>query len=218
MIDDIGKNDAVEGQQKPRPGPHLLPFNGRASITNSQNDMRILPLTLLSLLLVVGSVPAGAADHSLHGSLIYTSTSPMADFSGTNTSVTGTAAWDGQSGKVSAEVLVDLAGWSSGSALREKHTFAMFEVDRFPKASFSVTGVAGDPARTNVTLKGTLDLHGVKRPLEVPGTLKVDQDRLNFGGDFTLRLTEWGMKRPSLLGAQVDDIVKVHIQAEASSK
>jgi polyisoprenoid-binding protein YceI len=198
--------------------PRPQPSNRRASITNPQPDMGFRGLTLFSLLLLVGSARAGAADSTLRGRLIYSSTSPMADFSGTNASVTGTAAWDGQPGKVSAEVLVDLAQWNSGSALREKHTFAMFEVDRFPKASFSLTAVAGDPARTNVILTGTLDLHGVKRPLEIPGTLKVEKDRLSFGGDFTLRITDWAMKRPSLLGAQVDDIVKVHIQAEASPK
>jgi polyisoprenoid-binding protein YceI len=179
--------------------------------------LRIVGLMFFGLLVATSAI-AAPAESPLHGTLIYASTSPMAGWTGTNTSVSGTATWDSQSGKVTAEVTVDLAEWKSGSALREKHTLIMFETDHFPKAIFSVTGTAGDAAHTNLTLKGTLDLHGVKRPLEIPGTLKMDKDRIAFSGDFVLHITEWGMKRPSLLGATVDDLVKVHVQAESASK
>jgi polyisoprenoid-binding protein YceI len=175
-------------------------------------------LPALGLFLLAASAQPAPAGQALHGTLVYASTSPMADWTGTNTAVTGSATWDSQSGKVTAEVVVALADWNSGSALREKHTRAMFDVEHFPRASFTLTGIANDAARANVTLKGTLDLHGVKRPLEIPGTLKMDKAHIAFSGDFSLRITEWGMKRPSLLGAQVDDPVKVHIQAEAESK
>jgi polyisoprenoid-binding protein YceI len=180
--------------------------------------MRIVSPAVFGFFLILASAHAASSGEPLHGTIIYSSTSPMADWTGTNTAVTGTAIWDSQSGKVTAEVFVDLANWNSGSALREKHTQAMFEVDRFPKATFLLTESAGDAAHTNVALKGTLDLHGVKRPLDIPGMLKMEKDQISFGGDFILRLTEWGIKRPSLLGAQVDDIVKVHIQAEAASR
>ncbi len=216
-MDSIGMNDGCS------PSPAIA-FIGKPELRRKlalPNLLRVacLPgVILLGLLLLAAAARAGAAENTLHGTVIYASTSPMADFSGTNSAVTGTAVWDKASGTVKAEVQIDLAKWSSGSALREKHTLAMFEVDRFPKASVSLSGTAAEPARTNATLKATLDLHGVKQPLDIPGKLNLENNRVDFSGDFTLRLTEWGMKRPSLLGAQVDDIVKVHIQAEASSK
>jgi polyisoprenoid-binding protein YceI len=213
MIDCIGRNDSG------RPSPACAdPAESACKRKGATRNLNVPGAILISLLFLAGAALTGAADNPLHGTIIYASTSPMADFSGTNVAVTGTAAWDKSSGTLKAEVLVDLAKWNSGSALREKHTLAMFEVDRFPQAAFSVSGTAAEAAGTNVTLKGTLELHGVKRPLEIPGRLKMETDRVDFSGDFTLRLTEWSMKRPSLLGAQVDDIVKVHIQAEATTK
>jgi polyisoprenoid-binding protein YceI len=217
MMHSIGKSD-VWRRSPVAAFPAELAFNRTAGLLDWLRHVRGPGAILLGLLFLAGAARAGAAEHPLHGTVIYASTSPMADFSGTNAAVTGTAAWDKPAGTIKAEVLIDLAKWSSGSALREKHTLAMFEVDRFPKASFSLAGMASEPARTNVTLKGTLELHGVKQPLDIPGKLNMESDRVNFSGDFTLRLTEWGMKRPSLLGAQVDDVVKVHIQAEAATK
>jgi polyisoprenoid-binding protein YceI len=194
------------------------PIPNRPSKLNPLNSLDCPSAIVVGLLLLAGAVHLRAAESPLRGTVIYASTSPMADFSGTNTAVTGTAVWDKASGIVQAEVSIDLTKWSSGSALREKHTLAMFEVDRFPKASFSLTGMAAERAGTSVTLKGALDLHGVKRPLDILGKLNMETNRVDFSGDFTLRLTEWGMKRPSLLGAQVDDLVKVRIQAEALAK
>ena len=194
------------------------PALNRPSKLNPRRGLNFPGAILIGSLFFAGATQVRAAESSLHGTIIYASSSPMADFGGTNTALSGTAVWDKKSGIVQAEVLIDLAKWNSGSALREKHTLAMFEVDRFPKASFSLTGMAAERAGTSVTLKGALDLHGVKRPLDIFGKLNVETNRVDFNGDFTLRLTEWGMKRPSLLGAQVDDLVKVRIQAEAVAK
>lgn len=179
----------------------------------------VLPAAaLIAFIGLESRLSAAPAEYPLRGKATYAATSTMSDWTGANPKVSGTATWDEGAKTLEAKVIINLTGWDSGSALREKHTAAMFETDKFPKATFAGTAASGAGGGTNVTFKGTLELHGVKRPLDVPGALRIEKDAIVFQGDFVLRLTDYGMTRPSLLGVTVGNEVKVHIDATASSK
>ena len=154
----------------------------------------------------------------LSGIITYEGSSPMADWKGTNTAITDQVTWDQKTGNLTAEVWVDLAKWNSGNGVRDDHTRVMFETERFPKSCYTVNGVTGDVASGAITLKGKLDLHGTKHDLDIPGTVKIENKKFRFNGDFTTHITDWAMKQSSLLGVQVVDQVKSHIQADGTHK
>lgn len=176
--------------------------------------MNRMLLALLGSLLAVAPARAGDPTNTLSGTIVYEGKSPIADWKGSNPSVSGSITWNANARTVMSEVWVDLAKWDSGNALRDQHTRAMFEVEQFPKAHFRVTGLAGDVTSGDITLKGTLDLHGVEKNVEIPSKIKIVDGKVSFNGSVVLRVTEYGMKRPVLLGARVADEVKVNIQAE----
>ncbi len=75
-----------------------------------------------------------------------------------------------------ARFTVNVSGFTTGIALRDRHLRADFlAADRFPEAVFTlerVMGASADSLRPNapveLTVAGTLELRGVKRPLAVP--------------------------------------------------
>ncbi len=156
-----------------------------------------------------------AADYQVKGKVVYLARGPMGAFQGTNEAVTGTLRWDPGRGVLEGEVCVDLSAWDSGEPLRDKHTRSMFEVDKYPKACLVLTGLEGDPKKGPVKLLGELTLHGVTRPVAIPGTARFEGDTIFFEGAFETKITDWKMKRPSLMGFKVRDRVKVQVYGEA---
>ena len=170
---------------------------------------RILLAGLLAFALAL------AADYRVEGKVVYQARGPMGAFQGINEAVAGTLRWDPGRGVLEGEVCVDLSAWDSGEPLRDKHTRSMFEVEKYPKACLVFTGIEGDPAKGPVKLLGELTLHGVTRPVAIPGTARFEGDTIFFEGAFETKITDWKMKRPSLLGFKVRDRVKVQVFGKA---
>ena len=62
----------------------------------------------------------------------------------------------------------------------------------------------------NVTLKGTLEMHGVKKDREIPGKIVIKNGLLVEGSAvFTVKLADHGIKIPSIVGANIAEEVKV---------
>lgn len=171
-------------------------------------------LFLLLICLLLPAAHAANVTNHLGGIIIYDGSSPMGEFHGTNTAVTGMIVLNPTGGLVSGNVTVNLAQWESGNRIRDGHTQTMFETKTFPLATFTPTGMKGQTNAGPVVVTGTLSLHGVNRPVEIPGTLGVSHGRRVFRGDLTLKLTDWKLKRPTLMGAAVADEVKVHVRGE----
>lgn len=70
------------------------------------------------------------------------------------------------------------------------------EASRYPLISFHASGsraTAVRPDQYNVAASGTLDLHGVQRPLTVSAQVSLDGDSLRIRGAVTLRQTDYGL-------------------------
>jgi polyisoprenoid-binding protein YceI len=176
--------------------------------------MKMSVLILLTGLFMSLAV-ADPTTYLLTGKVTYQAKAPIGQWQGSNTALDGQLNWDAQSGEVSGQICVTLAAWSSGEPLKDRHTQEMFQVDQFPKGCFSVSGIQGDVASGQITLLGLLELHGVKHDLSIPGTFQQQSGTLIFDGNFSTNVTDWGMKRPSMLGMTVADEVQVQVHGEA---
>ena len=169
----------------------------------------------MALLVLLGAALAAPLPYQVSGKVVYQARGPMGAFKGTNTAVSGEVRWDSQAGTLTGKVCVDLSKWDSGEPLRDKHTRGMFEVTKYPEACLKVTGLEGDPKSGEVKLLGNLTIHGVTRPVVIPGKVRFKGDSILFEGYFETKITDWKMRRPSLLGFKVRDLVKVWVYGEA---
>ena len=60
-----------------------------------------------------------------------------------------------------------------------------------------------------IVLAGTLTMHGVSRPLELPVSVERTGGSLRATGSFEVRLSDYDMTRPDLFGIKVNDEVSI---------
>lgn len=86
-----------------------------------------------------------------------------------------------------------------------------FDVAKYPKATFTSTSIAaapaGSPNGTTHILKGTLDMHGTKKDVEIPVIAQQTAEGVRAQSEFTINRHDWGI---SYRGA-VDDLIKDNV-------
>lgn len=124
--------------------------------------------------------------------------------------VEGTAEVSGGS-LAKATVTVQVAKISTPEAARDEYfrTTAL-QTDRHPTATFTLTepvDVSGalDGSTQDVTLTGTMDLHGVQKPVTADAQVAVGKDgRVQVAGSVPITFEDYGVQAPSLGFVTVD--------------
>ena len=79
----------------------------------------------------------------------------------------------------------------------------VLDAGRFPAITFESTAVAGtgsSPGAYRLTVRGSLTLHGVTRPVALPLEVTVGPDGLTATGRMTIRQTDYGIDPVSVAG------------------
>jgi polyisoprenoid-binding protein YceI len=91
------------------------------------------------------------------------------------------------------DVKVDVTSINTGKSLKNKHALGehWFDAERFPDIQF----VSSEITRTDssYTVKGMLDLHGVKKEIEIPFTFQHENGKALFQGGFRVNRAEYGI-------------------------
>ena len=119
-------------------------------------------------------------------------------------------------GELKAMARAQVAALETGDGNRDANMRATLDADRFPhivlKGTSKVAMPAQLPATVQVKLAGELDLHGVKRQMEIPLTVSFAGDgTARIQGRFDVSLEAHRIERPSLLFKKVADACKVEV-------
>jgi polyisoprenoid-binding protein YceI len=106
--------------------------------------------------------------------------------------------------RVSADVL----NFDSGNSNRDSHALETVEYRKYPKVSFASTSIK--PAGDGYDVAGELTFHGQTRPVAFHVTPKITPERIEIKGQFAVKLTEFGVKRPSLMLVPVKDDLTIN--------
>jgi polyisoprenoid-binding protein YceI len=124
--------------------------------------------------------------------------------------VTGTAVVDGGS-LTKATVTVQVAKISTPESARDAYfRDTALQTAKFPTATFTLTKPvdvteALDGTAQDLTLTGTMDLHGVERPVTVAAQIAVSgQDTVQVVGSVPITFADYGVEAPSLGFVTVD--------------
>lgn len=145
--------------------------------------------------------------------------STLHDFSGWTRAVTGTIEYeDGRLAETAkASCTIDAASLDTGDADRDKEMKdAHLETGKFPTMAFEAASVKMTGVESMV-LAGTIEIHGVKKSVEIPCTIKVRRDKVMFvKGELQAKMTDFGIKPPSKMGlVNVEDGIRIWFEAWA---
>ena len=130
-------------------------------------------------------------------------------------------AWQGESKEVNSILLMDeakttifqvavsakLSSFDSKNANRDSHMIEVTEALKFPNVTYSSTSVNIEGAE--FTSSGNLTFHGISQPVAIKGTFTKDGTKLIFSGSFNLKMTQFKIEPPSLMGISTNDDFKL---------
>jgi polyisoprenoid-binding protein YceI len=175
--------------------------------SETQPVLRIVAYIALCLLPAAAGAAEWQVDTAARGNQVrFTSEVAALSFSGVTDQVDGFYYCDGPDLFAGSDTLrfeVDLRTLRTGIGKRDRDMREVLATDRWPRAVFAGTIATQEPVDTavvafRVIARGTLSLHGVDRPLELPGTLVVGQDGSSVATRFTMRLEDFDIRAPTL--------------------
>lgn len=101
------------------------------------------------------------------------------------------------------------------SLMREHFNEKYMETERFPKATFTGKLVGARPGvsgEQKVSAAGKINIHGITKDIEVPGTLEFKDGKAVMKARFKIKLSDYNIKIPSLVWENIAGIVEVRVE------
>ncbi len=118
---------------------------------------------------------------------------------------------DSASGKLA--FVVPIEGFVFERALMQEHFNEKYmESDKYPQATFSGRIADYQPGESGkVWADGDMTIHGVKRHIKVPGTIRFDGDKVLINSVFMVKLADYGIEVPELMFQKIAEEVEVTV-------
>ena len=129
--------------------------------------------------------------------------------------------WDAQNDEISGllniengtidnvGVIAKVKDFNSGNSSLDSNAMRVVEALKYPNVIFRSSLIEQNDDR--VYLEGVLEFHGIKQNLKVEGKIESLQDQIKINMDFIIKLSDFEIKRPSLLFRKVEDEILVEI-------
>ncbi len=173
--------------------------------------------TLLLLLLLAAPLAAQTeyhVDKKAKNEVKFISDAPVEDFEGVTGSIDGYLSY-GAGGVTDDSKLyfeVDLRTLDTGIGLRNRHMREDYlHTDTYPYAKFSgrITQFEKTGGAQKVTVRGSMDIHGVKKPMRVTGTLHDSGSSLRIKTEFEVKLTDHDIEVPQFMFLKIDESMQL---------
>jgi polyisoprenoid-binding protein YceI len=150
-----------------------------------------------------------------NGKVAFVSKAPLNEFTGTSEKLEGLIDLD----KNMLDFFVDLNTLNTGIGLRDKHMRDNYlETKKFPYGEF--TGKMKTPIEMavgktyEVIAIGDFKIHGIAKPVEVPGKIKVISDtQVELTANFKVNLGDHKISVPKVVFYELSETQEVSIQA-----
>lgn len=179
--------------------------------------MKTIGLAFVLLLIAGVTVNAQGKFFAKTALVHFNASTPLEDIDAqTNT---GTIVLDTQTGKLESSVLIK--AFQFKRALMQEHFNENYmESSKYPKAVFKgeITNLSDVNLKKDgtykVKVKGTMDMHGVKKDIDTDGTLTVAGDKLKVNADFMVACADYDIKIPSVVADKIAKDIKVNFNTE----
>jgi polyisoprenoid-binding protein YceI len=95
-----------------------------------------------------------------------------------------------------------------------------FDVTKFPKANFTSTKIVADTAKGPdiYTVTGDFDLHGQKKSITFPATIKAGADDVSVNAEFSINRKDFGIVYPGFANDLIRDDVVIKLNLKTPRK
>lgn len=175
--------------------------------------MKRLSIVLALAFVSFGSVQA-QKQMTRNGHTWFFSSTPVEDIEAHNYQTTSII--DTETGDMAFIVL--MRGFQFDKALMQEHFNEKYvESDKFPKATFQgkITNLGdvnfSEDGTYNVTVTGSLTIHGVAQDVETNGTLTVADGKITAKSTFPITLAAHEIEVPGMVRDKIAEVVDAHV-------
>lgn len=174
-----------------------------------QKFLVFIPVVLLAFTMQSAQKVKVMADKSL-STISYDMSHPMHDWTGVSSSLrSAIVCLPNKDSIAQVAVVVKIASFDSDNSNRDSHAMEVTEALKYPNISFASTNVKYT-ARDTMTVAGKLTFHGVTHNISFTAIKSAKNKKANITGAFELKMTDYGIEPPTLLGIATDDEFKIH--------
>lgn len=105
---------------------------------------------------------------------------------------------------------VSITDFISDNKKRDASMYETMESEKFPKASFDIKEVVAKGGE-NYTLKGTMNLHGIVKPMSFEGRIAEEGGKVRIKAKSVMKMSDFGIKPPKMVFLTVRDQVDLSV-------
>ncbi len=140
--------------------------------------------------------------------LSYYGDHPAHQWVGTSNQILGTFLFNKDNPKLSTvDLSVPVFSIDSKNSNRDSNMLDAIEEYFYPVVSFTSSRIEKEDNYYQVI--GNLFFHGVKKEVSLPVDLQIKEDRVIIKSSFEIRLSDYQIKRPSLLAIRINDVITI---------
>lgn len=116
-----------------------------------------------------------------------------------------------------AVFLIPIKGFEFRKSLMKEHFNENYlESDTYPEANFQgkITGYNPESASSRATAEGEMTIHGVTKPVKIPGTIIKKDGKLIMEAAFPVVLKDYQVEIPRLMFQNIAEVVEVTVKFE----
>ncbi len=135
-------------------------------------------------------------------------------------------AWSGKNKKINGLLFVDQASnevnkiavllyvndFDSGNSNRDSHSLEVLNALKFPEIRFYSENIISD--NDSITFKGNLEFHGKTVSKDILTVVNRKDNKIQLEGNFKISLNEFGIKAPSFMLAEIEDLIDLSFSLE----
>ena len=165
---------------------------------------------LFSLILVLGQEASAQKYKSTKSKVYFFSTAPVEDIQATNKK--SSSMMDLEHGNIVFSVPVKQFVFAK-SLMKQHFNENYLESDEYPKIIFIglIKNTDLREGENLVTVEGDLELHGVKKRIEVQGTITVEKKSMVAHAEFPIKLADYNIKIPKAVFYNIAEVIDVTV-------
>lgn len=121
-----------------------------------------------------------------------------------------------ESDQLSGDIIVDLNKLDTEIEMRDDHLKETYlETKKYPEAKLTIAPfMLKDGESKTQKIKSTLELHGVKKDIDLELKVTRNKQQVQVSGGFELKLSDHKIELPSFQGITAADSVKLKVEAD----
>ena len=133
---------------------------------------------------------------------------PAHNWTGVSKEIKGSFIFDKDNPTASnVDLFVPVFSFDSKNSNRDSNMLDVIEDYFYPTVSFTSSGIIKQ--ENQYYIKGLLFFHGIKREITIPVNFTLDDKKIKVDADFSISLTDYKIKRPSLVTIKMKDDIAI---------